>query len=88
MPNGGTIITEINGSWVDGIGPRGNLAWSFQAPVGYPSDAQWLGRGRILLADYSQPGHVLIMSTDGKVLWKYGPSSGPGELNTGAKTSR
>jgi hypothetical protein len=81
MPNGGLIITEIQGSWVDGVGPRGNLLWSFQAPVGYPSDAQWLGQGKILLADYSLPGHVLIMNTRGRVLWRYGPSSGPGQLN-------
>ena len=81
LPAGGTLVTEIDGSWIDGIGPRGNLMWSLQAPVAYPSDAQWLGEGRILLADYSNPGHILIMRTNGKVLWRYGPPSGPGELN-------
>jgi uncharacterized protein (UPF0248 family) len=49
--------------------------------VGYPSDAQWLGHGTFLLADYSSPGHVLIMNRRGKVLWRYGPSSGPGALD-------
>jgi hypothetical protein len=81
LPGGGTIVTEITGSWVDGIGANGKLLWSFQAPVHYPSDAQWLGNNRVLLADYSSPGHVLEMTTKGKVLWEYGPASGPGALD-------
>ncbi len=81
LPGGGTIVTEINGSWVDGIGAHGKLLWAFQAPVRYPSDAQWLGNDRVLLADYSSPGHVLEMTTKGKVLWEYGPSSGSGALD-------
>jgi hypothetical protein len=52
-----------------------------QAPVSYPSDPQLLGPDRILLADYAHPGHALIMTTRGRVLWRYGPSSGPGELD-------
>ena len=66
------LVTEISGSWIDAIGPGNRLLWSVHAPVGYPSDAQWLGGGRILLADYSSPGHVLIMTRHGRVLWKYG----------------
>jgi len=81
LPNGGTLVTEIGGSWIDAIGPTGTLAWSVHAPVAYPSDAQWLGDGKILLADYSSPGHVLIMTTTGRVLWEYGPPSGSGALN-------
>jgi len=81
LPDGGTLVTEIGGSWIDAIGPTGRLEWTVHAPVGYPSDAQWLGGGRILLADYSSPGHVLIMNTKGKVLWRYGPSSGSGRLD-------
>jgi hypothetical protein len=81
LPGGGIIVTEITGSWMDGIGAHGKLLWSFQAPVHYPSDAQWLGNNRVLLADYSSPGHVLEMTTKGKVLWEYGPTSGSGALN-------
>jgi hypothetical protein len=81
IPGGGTIVTEINGSWIDGISAGGRLMWSVHAPVTYPSDAQWLGDGKLLVADYSSPGHVLIMTTKGKVLFRYGPDSGPGELN-------
>lgn len=81
LPNGGFLVSEIQGSWVDGIGPTGRLLWAFRAPVSYPSDPQWLGRGRILLADYARPGHALIVNTRGRVLWRYGPSSGPGMLD-------
>ena len=81
LPDGGTLVTEINGSYVDRISPSGKLVWSVHAPVAYPSDAQLLPDGRILLADYSEPGHVLLMSHSGKVLYRYGPASGPGMLN-------
>src|SRR5512143_3539503 len=81
MPDGGTLVTEITGSWVDAIGPNGKLEWTVHAPIAYPSDAQWLGHGRILMADYSATGHVLIMTKTGKVLWEYGPTSGRGRLS-------
>jgi outer membrane protein assembly factor BamB len=81
LADGGTLISEITGSWVDDIGPKGNLRWAVRAPVSYPSDPQLLQPGRILLADYANPGHVLIMTSRGKVLWRYGPSSGPGKLD-------
>lgn len=80
-PNGGFLISEIQGSWIDGVTATGRLLWSFQAPVSYPSDPQWLGGGRILLADYTRPGHALIVNTRGRVLWRYGPSSGPWMLD-------
>jgi hypothetical protein len=81
MPDGGTLVTEITGSWIDAIGAEGKLEWSVHAPIAYPSDAQWLGHGKILVADYSYTGHVLIMTKTGKVLWEYGPTSGPGRLS-------
>jgi hypothetical protein len=81
MPNGGVLVTEIGGSWIDAIGPSGHLRWTVHAPVSYPSDAQPLGHGRILLADYARPGRVLIMSKGGRVQWSYGPTSGPGMLD-------
>ncbi|MFN2594175.1 MAG: hypothetical protein ABR579_04720 [Actinomycetota bacterium] len=87
-PNGDTpyskgrmLITEIGGSWIDAVGKDGNLLWSVRAPLTYPSDAQWLGHGKILLADYATPGRVMIMKKSGKVVWSYGPPSGRGALD-------
>jgi hypothetical protein len=81
LADGGTLVSEINGSWIDDIGPNGNLRWSVQAPVGYPSDPQLLAPNRILLADYSHPGGAIIMTRAGRVLWRYRVTSGPGELD-------
>ena len=72
------LISEIGGSWIDKISASGRLVWSVRAPVAYPSDAQMLPNGRILVADYSGPGHVLIMSHTGHVFWEYGPAPAPG----------
>ena len=81
LADGGTLVSEIAGSWIDDIGPNGKLRWAVQAPVSYPSDPQLLGPNRILLADYANPGHAIIMTRTGHVLWRYGPASGPGALN-------
>jgi hypothetical protein len=81
MPNGGVMVSEVEGSWVDAIGPEGRLMFAFKAPVSYPSDPQPLPGGRILLADYANPGHVLILNHHGRVLWRYGPSQGYGRLD-------
>jgi hypothetical protein len=81
LPGGGFLVSEIQGSWIDRLTPAGRVLWSFRASVSYPSDPQWLGGGRILLADYTRPGHVVIVSSRGHVLWRYGPSAGPGMLD-------
>ena len=81
LPDGGTLVSEINGSWVDNFGPQGQLRWSVAAPVSYPSDPQLLAPNRILLADYARPGHAIIMTRTGRVVWRYGPASGPGALD-------
>jgi hypothetical protein len=81
LPDGGVLVSEINGSWIDDFTKAGKLRWSFQAPVSYPSDPQPLPGGRILLADYTSPGAALIMNRHGQVLWEYRPTSGWGALN-------
>jgi PQQ-like domain len=80
-PDGGVLVSEIPGHWVDAIAANGSLEWSVQAPVAYPSDPQPLPRGRVLLADYSSPGHIVIMDRQGNALWRYGPTLGQAELN-------
>jgi len=80
-PDGGVLVSEIPGHWIDSIAANGSLRWSVQAPVAYPSDPQPLPGDRVLLADYSTPGHVIVMDRHGRVLWRYGPTSGQGELH-------
>jgi hypothetical protein len=81
LADGGTLVSEIAGSWIDDIGPNGRLRWAVRAPVSYPSDPQLVGRRRILLADYAHPGAALIMTPSGRVTWRYAPTSGQGELD-------
>jgi hypothetical protein len=81
LPGGGVLVSEINGSWIDEISPSGKLVFAVKVPVSYPSDPQPLPGGRILLADYSNPGHLLIVDHRGRVLWRYGPSAGRGRLD-------
>ena len=76
LRDGGVLISEIQGSWIDDVARNGHLRWAFQAPVAYPSDPQLLSGGRILLADYTRPGGVVIMNRFGHVLWRYRPTSG------------
>ncbi len=80
-PDGGVLVSEIPGSWIDDIGPDGRLRLAVRAPVSYPSDPQPLPGGRILLADYASPGHVLIIDRSGNVLWRYGPAEGYGRMD-------
>jgi outer membrane protein assembly factor BamB len=81
LPDGGVLVSEINGSWIDEFSSTGKLRWSFRAPVSYPSDPQPLPGGRILLTDYAQPGAAVIVNRRGAILWRYRPLSGWGELN-------
>jgi outer membrane protein assembly factor BamB len=81
LPGGGLLVSEIAGHWIDEIGARGQLLWSVQAPVRYPSDPQLLPRGLVLVADYSRPGQVVIMNRRGHVFWRYRVTSGWGALD-------
>jgi hypothetical protein len=82
LPNGHVLITEILGSWVSEVGWDGTLYWTTKAPgIRYPSDAQMLPNGNILLVDYTRPGQILIMTQQGQEVWRYAPKSGPGMLD-------
>ena len=81
VPGGGVLVSEIPGNWIDEIGPQGRLVFSVRAPVSYPSDPQPLPGGRVLVADYANPGHILIIDHAGQVLWRYGPTRGYGRLD-------
>ena len=82
LANGHVLITEIFGSWVSEVGWDGTVYWSTRAPgIRYPSDAQMLPDGNILLVDYARPGQILIMTRDGKPIWRYAPRSGGAMLD-------
>jgi hypothetical protein len=79
LPDGGLLVTEIPG-WIDRLDARGRLVWSIRSPVAYPSDAQLLPNGRILVAGFTIPGKIVELTRSGRVTWSFGATSGPNEL--------
>ncbi|HLY35369.1 MAG TPA: PQQ-binding-like beta-propeller repeat protein [Candidatus Limnocylindria bacterium] len=82
LADGGVLVTEIGGAYVDRISASGRLVWSLQlAGIHYPSDAQLLRNGNVLVVDYHGPGAVEEVTPGGRLVWRYRVLSGPGRLD-------
>ncbi len=73
LPDGGVLVTEIGG-WVDRISASGKLVYTVRTPTSYPSDAQLLPDGNILVAGFNQPGRVDEITPSGKIVWTWQPT--------------
>lgn len=73
LPDGGVLVTEIGG-WVDRIDRSGRLMWTIRTPTTYPSDAQLLPNGNVLVAGFNTPGRVDEITPAGRVVWTYEPT--------------
>jgi DNA-binding beta-propeller fold protein YncE len=80
LPDGGVLVTEIGG-WIDRFDRHGRLVFSIRSPTDYPSDAQLLPGGEILVAGYKTPGRIDVLTPGGRIVWTYGPVGGPGALD-------
>jgi hypothetical protein len=80
LQDGGVLVTEIGG-WVDRFDRNGRLLWSTTTPTNYPSDAQLLPDGNVLVAAYDSPGRIDIIDRHGRIVWSYGPPTGAGSLD-------
>jgi len=80
LADGGVLVTEIGG-WVDRLDARGRLVFSVRTPTTYPSDAQLLPNGNVLVAGFESPGRIYELTPHGRVVWSYGPAAGPGSLD-------
>jgi DNA-binding beta-propeller fold protein YncE len=81
LPDGGMLITEIGGQWVDRLDSHGRVVWRIHLrDIAYPSDAQLLPNGNVLVVDYSNPGRVEEIAPTGRIVWRYLVRSGPGLL--------
>jgi hypothetical protein len=80
LPDGGVLVTEIGG-WVDRLSKSGTLEYSIRTPTTYPSDAQLLPNGNVLVAGFNTPGRVDEITPSGRIVWTYGPTAGPGALD-------
>jgi DNA-binding beta-propeller fold protein YncE len=82
MHDGNTVVTEINGDWVDVLSPNGSVLSSTHAPgFSYPSDTNEVRPGVLLSADYTDPGAIETFTPTGQLLWRFAPS-GPRALNS------
>ena len=80
LADGGVLVTEIGG-WVDRISRTGRLVYAVRTPTTYPSDAQLLPNGDILVAGFNTPGRIDELTPSGRIVWTYDPTSGPGALD-------
>ena len=81
LQNGGTVVTEIGGVWVDLLNRSGKLGGAFNPPgFSYPSDTNQVRPGVFLSVDYADPGAIVEFDASGHVLWRFSPR-GPDALN-------
>jgi len=82
-PDGGMLVTQINGNDAILLDRNGRVVWTLHFPstLYYPSDANFTPDGNIICAFYTNPGALVIMSPEGKLLWQYRVPSGEGKLN-------
>src|SRR5436309_2676124 len=68
LPDGGLLVTEIGPpGWIDHLSREGTLVWSMRSPISYPSDAQLLPNGRILVVGFTDPGRIVEMTRSGRI---------------------
>ena len=81
LPDGGILISEIGGAWIDRLDAHGRLVWAMHTPLQYPSDPQLLPDGHILVCDYVYGARVVELDLQGRIVASFGAPSGPDYLN-------
>jgi hypothetical protein len=81
LADGNLLVSEINGSWITELTPRGALVWTVHLPIAYPSDPQQLAPDRYLVADYTRPGGIYVFDRAGRIYWSYRIAAGHGMLD-------
>src|SRR5919199_1630726 len=73
LADGGLLVTEIGPpGWIDRLDAPGRLVWSIASPVAYPSDAQLLPDGRVLVCSFTDPGRIVILDRrSGRIRWSF-----------------
>jgi outer membrane protein assembly factor BamB len=82
LAGGGTLVTEINGDWVDALSAKGRLLWSAHPPgVSYPSDSNEVRRGLFVTVGWQSPGILETFDRHGRLHWRYRPQPGAPQLD-------
>lgn len=69
--NGDTLISIIKTKEVAEVRPDGSEVFRIKVPVQYPSDAQLLANGDILVASYTKKGTIVELTKTGQIVWQY-----------------
>jgi hypothetical protein len=82
LTGGGTLVTEINGDWVDAVSATGRLLWSAHPPgVSYPSDSNEVRHGLYVTVGWQSPGILETFDRKGNLHWRYRPRPGAPALD-------
>ena len=82
LAGGGTLVTEINGDWVDALSAEGKLLWSAHPPgISYPSDSNEVRRGLFVSVGWQSPGILETFDRQGRLRWRYRPRPGAAPLD-------
>jgi outer membrane protein assembly factor BamB len=82
LQGGGTLVTEINGDWVDALSRTGRMLWSTHPPgVSYPSDSNEVRPGLYVTVGWQSPGVLETFDRRGRLRWRYRPRPGAAPLD-------
>jgi hypothetical protein len=79
---GGLVVTELRAQRIDLLARSGTLIRALRVRgLAAPDDAYEFAHGRLIATSDAKPGAIEELSAGGRVLWRYAPNRGPGELN-------
>jgi DNA-binding beta-propeller fold protein YncE len=82
LPEGGVLVTEINGDWVDALSGSGRFRWATHPPgVSYPSDSNEVRPGLYVTVGWQSPGILETFDRQGRLHWRYQPRPGQPQLD-------
>jgi hypothetical protein len=82
LQQGGTLVTEIAGDWVDALSASGRLLWSTHPPgISYPSDSNEVRPGLYVSVGWQSPGILETFDRHGALRWRYRPRAGDPPLD-------
>lgn len=71
LPNDDTFISTIRDHNLLELNQQWQPIFSMPLPISYPSDPQATQSGNILVADYRNPGKIIEISHQGKIVWQF-----------------
>ena len=78
----GTVVNEMRGGYADLFSHAGKLIDSIKIPgFDHTSATAQASSGVLISVEHGHPGAIETFSTAGKLIWRYDPTQGPGELD-------